>query len=223
MHQWLYGVVLTVESQRGLDKWKHKSPVKFAHQWISHLEVFKQAEECAVLAVQSIYETHDSSQQDDTLKVMCHFLFASPLPLFLWTPWVWRAGDPVKLCTWQRWRTRGERLWLISKAAYLRLYFALAGTKQQSAAPATDICYKSLAISSVEWEWEREWEKESAGRVTKKWNRHLSLNIVYSICFYFEICILFPLYFSFSVSVLYSFSQTPTMQYKTISQSMRSR
>lgn len=57
---------------------------------------------------------------------------------------------------------------MISKAAYLRLYLALTGTKQQSAAPATDICYKSLAISSVESERHRKPQRERGKRVTKK-------------------------------------------------------
>lgn len=59
---------------------------------------------------------------------------------------------------------------MISKAAYLRLYLALTGTKQQCAAPATDICYKSLAISSVESERQRMPQREGGvdGGVTKK-------------------------------------------------------
>lgn len=132
----------------------------------------------------------------------------------------WRSS---KLCT-DNGGGQGKRLWLISKAAYLRLYFALAGTKQQSAAPATDICYKSLAISSVERKRDRESHRESGGRVTKKWNRHLSLNIVYSICFYFEISILvlslfhFPSRFSIPTQ-----KHLLAMQYRTISQSVRSR
>ncbi len=45
---------------------------------------------------------------------------------------------------------------------------ALTGTKQQSAVPATDICYKSLAISLVESEGQRMPPKNRKKRVTKK-------------------------------------------------------
>jgi len=123
-------------------------------------------------------------------------------------PWVLRAGDPVSFVLTVCWR-RGERLWLISKAAYLRLYLALTGTKQQSAAPATDICYKSLAISSVASERQRKLQRERGKWVTKKRNRHLSLDIVYPICFYFEpsIPVLSLLLFNFRLGLPLSLSK----------------
>lgn len=60
-----------------------------------------------------------------------------------------KKGDNQESLGWQwRWK-RDKLLWLMSKAAYLRLYLVSTGTKQQCAMPATDISYKSLAISSV--------------------------------------------------------------------------
>lgn len=73
----------------------------------------------------------------------------------------------------------------------------LTGTKQQSAAPATDICYKSLAISSVESERQRKPEREE-GESDKKRGRHLSLEAMSSIGFYFELNIHVPS-FAFSL------------------------
>lgn len=58
-------------------------------------------------------------------------------------------------------------------------YLTLTGTKQQSAAPLTDICYKSLAISSF--------KIDRGGHDKEVRNRHLSPFTVYSISSHFEL------------------------------------